>query len=354
VVRRQPRRRRGAYALDKPTGSIATGPQPRRLGQSTAAVVLSRRDGGCGMRHLFVALSFAAGLALAEGCGAPPSSGQQPAVTNAPAPTATRPVSPTLTPTPVSASPTQEPRPTATRTPVVATVWVGNTDGQGVYLRSSPRDPDKVRAYPDRTPLLLIGDDIEGEGQIWRHVRAPDELQGFVPAKYTIAVEPTPIPRPPTQTPPAATATAAARPTTTGAHVEHPPTPGATTSAAAARLSRWPPVTSATTSRASLPSGTRPMGTSPNVATACSAIQAVFVAHVRGMVVSPEPCMAHKANHFSESGTCEQFLPAAAAVLGLYVVVAQVLLHTRSSLTPVLIALGVGLTLVALAHLKHH
>jgi hypothetical protein len=78
------------------------------------------------------------------------------------------------------------------------------------------------------------------------------------------------------------------------------------------------------------------------------------VAHVRGMVVSPVPCMAHKANHFSESGTCEQFLPAAAAVLGLYVVVTQVLLHTRSSLTPVLIALGVGLTLVALAHLKHH
>jgi hypothetical protein len=90
-----------------------------------------------------------------------------------------------------SASPSPAQRPTAT-TPVVKanTVWVGNTDGEGVYVRKTPVMADRVRAYPDGTPLEIVGDDVDGEGKRWKHVKAPDELEGYVPAVYTVGTPP--------------------------------------------------------------------------------------------------------------------------------------------------------------------
>ena len=63
---------------------------------------------------------------------------------------------------------------------------VGNTGGQGVYLRRTPRLDDRDRAYPDGTRLEQIGEDTTAEGMTWRHVRAPDGRTGWVPAQYTL------------------------------------------------------------------------------------------------------------------------------------------------------------------------
>jgi hypothetical protein len=69
-------------------------------------------------------------------------------------------------------------------------VWVANTDGQGVYVRKTPAMGDRLRAYPDRTELTIIGDDVDGDGQHWKHVRTPDGLEGYVPSMYTTAEAP--------------------------------------------------------------------------------------------------------------------------------------------------------------------
>src|SRR5258706_2454686 len=108
-------------------------------------------------------------------------------------------VAPTIVPTvaraaasPV-ASPSAAPRPTATTVVVAAktdTVWVGNTDGEGVFVRKTPAMADRLKAYPDGTPLTIAGDDVDGDGQHWKHVKTPDGLDGYVPSIYTVDAQP--------------------------------------------------------------------------------------------------------------------------------------------------------------------
>jgi Bacterial SH3 domain len=69
-------------------------------------------------------------------------------------------------------------------------VYVGNTDGEGVYVRNTPVMADRNKAYPDGTELTIIGDDVDGDGQHWKHVRTPDGLEGYVPAMYTTDAPP--------------------------------------------------------------------------------------------------------------------------------------------------------------------
>jgi hypothetical protein len=117
---------------------------------------------------------------------------------SAPAPEST--VSPTVVPTvaraPASPVPSPSPLPTAPRPTATAvaaavdTVWVGNTDGQGVFVRKTPAMADRVRAYPDNTPLTIVGADVEGDGQTWKHIKTPDGLEGYVPAMYTVDAQP--------------------------------------------------------------------------------------------------------------------------------------------------------------------
>jgi hypothetical protein len=125
-------------------------------------------------------------------CGILPG-GQSPTPTvPAPAASPTTPASPVPTkPAAAPASPTPVPaKPTATAEPSAQTVWVGNTDGIGVYIRRTPSMADRVRAYPDNTPLELIGEDVFGDGQRWHHVKAPDGLEGYVPVIYTVDTPP--------------------------------------------------------------------------------------------------------------------------------------------------------------------
>lgn len=102
------------------------------------------------------------------------------------APTATRPSAASPGPSP-AARPSPSPAATSASAQVV---YVANTDGEGVYVRQTPAMADKVRAYPDGTALTVIGDDVDGDGRHWKHVRAPDGLDGYVPSTYTDATPP--------------------------------------------------------------------------------------------------------------------------------------------------------------------
>jgi hypothetical protein len=85
---------------------------------------------------------------------------------------------PTSTPLVIpSAIPTQA-------APVNKTFVVANTGGDGVFLRRTPQYGDKMAAWPDDTPLEEIGPERNVNGTLWRHVRAPDDTEGYVPSQY--------------------------------------------------------------------------------------------------------------------------------------------------------------------------
>lgn len=91
-------------------------------------------------------------------------------------------------------TPAPTPAPDAQPTPGPPEVLaVGNTGGDGVYLRRTPRLSDRLRAWPDRTPMVTVGEDVEAEGRMWKHVRDPAGNVGWVPAQYLVAPQ-----RPPT------------------------------------------------------------------------------------------------------------------------------------------------------------
>lgn len=73
----------------------------------------------------------------------------------------------------------------ASATPAPRAWVVANTDGDGVYLRRTPKLADKDTAYVDGTRLVQIGEDVTADGELWHHVRAPDGKSGYVPARYT-------------------------------------------------------------------------------------------------------------------------------------------------------------------------
>jgi len=75
--------------------------------------------------------------------------------------------------------------PVPTPVPSQVGVWqVANTDGDGVYLRRTPRLSDKLAAWPEGTLLKSLGEQTQGEGLAWEKVQAPDGSVGWVPARY--------------------------------------------------------------------------------------------------------------------------------------------------------------------------
>jgi hypothetical protein len=101
-------------------------------------------------------------------------------------------VSPVPTKPAAVASPSPVAKPTATTATAAAIekVWVGNTDGEGVFVRKTPVMAVRVRAYPDKSLLTIVGEDVDGDGQKWHHVRTPDGVDGYVPVQYTVTTEP--------------------------------------------------------------------------------------------------------------------------------------------------------------------
>lgn len=99
----------------------------------------------------------------------------------------TREASPTTHDSPEPrATPTLAPTVTAT-TAVDSTVFVvGNTDGDGVYIRKTPNLEDRIKAWPDGTQMVRVGPSVTVESRIWENVRDPDGTVGFIPAQYLI------------------------------------------------------------------------------------------------------------------------------------------------------------------------
>ena len=112
-----------------------------------------------------------------------------------PSPPVSTPRAATMTPslaTTVQRAPTTTAPPTRTATDspsptaMPEVVYVGQTDGDGVYLRQTPQLDDRLTAYPDGTRLVVLGPDVEGDGRTWKPVRAPDGSEGYVPLQYTV------------------------------------------------------------------------------------------------------------------------------------------------------------------------
>ena len=148
---------------------------------------------GCGWLLVILACAVAAGIAVSSlgehevryvqdppGPAGPPGPPGERGDPGAAAPPP-RPTAPTTTAT-------VPPPPTATAlpTPIASLVYVGNTDGDGVFLRRTREMADRIAAYPDGTPLVVIGPDAVAQGRTWKHVRTPDGRVGYVPAQYTV------------------------------------------------------------------------------------------------------------------------------------------------------------------------
>ncbi len=62
---------------------------------------------------------------------------------------------------------------------------VVNTQGQGLFLRPQPnRNNPPLATLPEGTRLEQIGDDVPGADYVWRPVRTPDGLEGYVAVDF--------------------------------------------------------------------------------------------------------------------------------------------------------------------------
>jgi hypothetical protein len=61
---------------------------------------------------------------------------------------------------------------------------MAGTDGEGAFLRKSPRLDDRLRAWSDGTILDVVGPDVERDGLRWMPVRDPCGAVGWLPMRY--------------------------------------------------------------------------------------------------------------------------------------------------------------------------
>jgi hypothetical protein len=83
------------------------------------------------------------------------------------------------------AVPTSAPSPVASPTP--SSLTVGNTGGEGVFIRRTLDAADRIRAWPDKTIMVVVGGDQQAEGRTWKNVKDPDGNVGWVPSEYLVA-----------------------------------------------------------------------------------------------------------------------------------------------------------------------
>ena len=78
---------------------------------------------------------------------------------------------------------------TATAVEVTAVYVVGNTDGDGVYIRRTPDVADGIKAWPDGTVMEIIGPDVPAQERLWKQVVDPDGTVGFIPVEYLLTLQ---------------------------------------------------------------------------------------------------------------------------------------------------------------------
>ncbi len=104
-----------------------------------------------------------------------------------PAPAQKVPAAPSVAPIPVPNPAPQ--KPTATPVPrLPQKMVVGNTEGEGVFLRKTPHLADKVRAWTDGSPMEILGRPEDSDGLQWFQVRAPDGVEGYIPSQYLVSM----------------------------------------------------------------------------------------------------------------------------------------------------------------------
>ena len=110
-------------------------------------------------------------------------------------------VTPTATVASTTPSPTASPAVVASPSPpkltppaTVIYYSVGNTDGDGVYIRRAPRMEDRIAVWPDGTPMQWLGETVQSEGRNWEKVKDPAGNVGWVPSEFLVApgAQPTP------------------------------------------------------------------------------------------------------------------------------------------------------------------
>lgn len=127
--------------------------------------------------------------ALAAAQSAPPSVSASPTapsaegVAGSATPTAVPRSSPQPAPAPTQAAPVT---PTPAGPVVSPAYYVGNTGGDGVYLRHTPRLSDKAGAWPDGAAMLGRGPRVTAGGVEWLNVKAPDGTTGWIPTQYLV------------------------------------------------------------------------------------------------------------------------------------------------------------------------
>jgi len=90
---------------------------------------------------------------------------------------------PTLAPTAVP-SPTLLPPTSTPVSDLPQAMVVGNTGGEGVFVRATPHLNDKLRAWRDGSRMEIIGKPVDSDGLKWIKVRAPDGAEGYIPESY--------------------------------------------------------------------------------------------------------------------------------------------------------------------------
>ena len=70
---------------------------------------------------------------------------------------------------------------------------VGNTGGDGVYIRQTPKMEDMIKAWPDGTVMIYNGKEQSSENRLWKQVEDPDGNMGWIPDEYLL---PFPMPTP--------------------------------------------------------------------------------------------------------------------------------------------------------------
>ncbi|MBI2865706.1 MAG: hypothetical protein HYX94_14250 [Chloroflexi bacterium] len=130
------------------------------------------------LRHIISLVVFVGLLLFAAGSGetgvaVPTQGGRAPAPSN---------------------SPKAPPTPNGTTAP--RAVVVANTGGEGVSIRRTTSDADKIKPWPDGALMLVIGDERQVEGRAWQNVQDPDGNIGSIPTEYLAVPSPTPAPSP--------------------------------------------------------------------------------------------------------------------------------------------------------------
>ncbi len=158
------------------TGRLQHSERPRHVVGCSIVLVLAA---------VLAFLGFLATMSRGGGVG-------EPATTPVPTPRPAVAAAPTSSPTVAATVTTLT---TASLPPRPVSLVVANTEGQGVFIRRNPSATDKIRAWPERTVMILIGEDRQAEGRRWRNVRDPAGNEGWVPADYLVS-PPTPTATP--------------------------------------------------------------------------------------------------------------------------------------------------------------